>query len=364
MTVSSICKIIEDVAPLALQESYDNAGLLVGSAQMEVSGILLCIDVTEKVVDEAVEKGCNLVVSHHPLIFSGLKKLIGQNETQRCVIKAIKHDIAIYAAHTNIDNIQSGVNGKIAEKIGLINTTILQPKQNTLLKLVTFVPEAHAEKVRSALFASGAGHIGNYDSCSYNAKGYGTFRANEEAHPFVGNIGDSHSECEIRIEVILPDYMKNNVTSALIKAHPYEEPAYDLIPLVNEWNRVGAGVVGELQEDENEDDFLLRLKSIFNLSVVRHTNFLGKKIKRVAVCGGSGSSFLADAIRAKADIFISGDFKYHEFFNAENKILIADIGHYESEQFTKEIFYEIITKKLPTFAIQISDIKTNPINYL
>jgi dinuclear metal center YbgI/SA1388 family protein len=364
LKIKDICNIIENVAPLALQESYDNAGLLVGSAQMDVSGILLCIDTTEEVIDEAIRKNCNLIISHHPLIFSGLKRITGQNETQRCVAKAIKNDIAVYCAHTNIDNVLQGVNGKIAEKIGLTNTRILQPKQNILLKLITFVPHEHTEKVRTALFEAGAGNIGNYDACSFNLEGFGTFRANEQANPFVGNAGKIHSEPEIRIEVIFPEFLRNKILGALLKSHPYEEPAFDFIPLKNTWNEAGAGVVGELQEAENEQDFLLRLKKIFDLQVIRHTQFLGKKIKRVAICGGSGSSLLNDAIRANSDIFISGDFKYHEFFNAENQILIADIGHYESEQFTKEIFYELISKKIPTFAIQISEIKTNPINYL
>ncbi len=363
-TVQSICQLIEEVAPPALQESYDNAGLLVGSAQMEVKGVLLCIDVVEEVVDEAIRKNCNLIISHHPLIFGSLKRITGQNETQRCIIKAIKNDIAVYSAHTNMDNVIKGVNGKIAEKTGLVNIRILQPKQNILIKLVTYVPKDYSKKVRNALFEAGAGNIGKYDSCSYNLEGFGTFRAGEEANPFVGKPGEIHTETETRIEVIFPEYLKNKLLQALVKVHPYEEPAFDFIPLKNTWNEVGAGIVGELPESEDEREFLLRLKKIFNLDVIRHTHLSGKKIKRVAICGGSGSSLLNDAIQANADVFISGDFKYHEFFNAENKILIADIGHYESEEFTKEIFYEIITKKLTTFAIQISDIKTNPINYL
>jgi dinuclear metal center YbgI/SA1388 family protein len=364
MNVLSICNLIEEVAPLALQESYDNAGLLVGNSQMEVNGVLVTIDITEAVITEAIEKNCNLIISHHPLIFSGLKRLVGQNEVQRCVVKAIKIDIAIYAAHTNLDNVMQGVNGKMADKIGLINRQILQPKQNSLLKLITYVPQLHSYRVREALFEAGAGHIGNYDACSFNVEGAGTFRANENAVPYVGTINELHSESETRIEVILPDYLKFKVLEALLRTHPYEEPAYDFIALQNAWNEVGAGIVGELETEEDELDFLKRLKTLFNCSAIRHTNLLGKKIKRVALCGGSGSSFLSDAIKVKADVFITGDFKYHEFFDAENRILIADIGHYESEQFTKEIFLEIISKKMPTFAVQISDIKTNPINYL
>ena len=364
MNVKSICELIEEVAPLALQESFDNAGLLVGDSQMEVTSALVCIDITDEVIDEALHKKCNLIISHHPLIFTGLKRITGQNEVQRCVAKAIKNDIAIYAAHTNLDNVLEGVSGRMAEKIGLKNVRILQPKQNVLLKLVTYVPKIHSFAVREALFNAGAGQIGNYDLCSFNSDGTGTFKATKNAQPFVGKIDELHSEAETKIEVILPDYLKYKVLDALISSHPYEEPAYDFIPLRNAWNQVGAGVIGELEVAEDELKFLNRMKEIFNVPTIRHTQLLGKKIKRIAVCGGSGSSFLNDAILAKADVFISGDFKYHEFFEADNRILIADIGHFESEQFTKDIFYEIITKKIPTFAVQISDSKTNPINYL
>ena len=364
MNVKSICGLIEEVAPLALQESYDNAGLLVGDSQMEVTSVLVCIDITELVIAEAIQKKCNLIISHHPLIFSGLKRITGQNEVQRCVAKAIKNDIAIYAAHTNLDNVLQGVSGKMAEKIGLKNLRILQPKRNALLKLITYVPQLHSYRIRQSLFEAGAGQIGNYDSCSFNAEGAGTFRANVNAQPFVGNIDELHSEPETRIEVIMPEYLKLKVLEALLKSHPYEEPAYDFVSLENDWNAVGAGIVGELEEPEDELTFLNRIKSIFNVPAIRHTNLLNKKIKRVALCGGSGSSFIPDAISIEADVYISGDFKYHEFFDAENRILIADIGHFESEQFTKDIFYEIITKKMPTFAVQISDSKTNPINYL
>ena len=363
-TVKSICELIEDVAPLSLQESYDNAGLLVGDPQMSVKGVLVSIDITEAVIEEAIQKQCNLIISHHPLIFSGLKQLVGKNEVQRCVILAIKNDIAIYAAHTNLDNVLDGVNGKIAEKIGLINNRILQPKKNSLLKLVVFVPTLHAYSLRQALFDAGAGHIGDYDACSFNVEGLGTFRGNENAKPFVGELNQFHTEPEQRVEMILPILAKSKVLSALHKAHPYEEPAYDLIPLQNSWKQVGAGLVGELVEEMDELDFLNLLKSIFNQPAIRYTRLLGNKIKLVAICGGAGSSFLKDALAAEADVFVSGDFKYHDFFEAEDRILIADIGHYESEQFTKDIFFEIITKKMPTFAVQISKIKTNPINYL
>lgn len=364
MNVKSITALIEAEAPLSLQESYDNAGLLVGNPAMEVNAVLITIDVTEEVVDEAIAKNCNLIIAHHPLIFGGLKKLTGQNDVQRSVIKALKHDIAIYAAHTNIDNVLQGVSGKMADKLGLINRQVLVSKPNMLLKLITFIPQLHAYRVREAIFEAGAGQIGNYDACSFNVNGTGTFRANAAAQPFVGKPGELHSEDEVRVEVILPVYQKNAVLAALKKSHPYEEPAYDIIALENEWANTGAGIVGELAEPEDESAFLQRIKSVFGTTVIRHTRLLNRKISKVALCGGSGSSLLKNAIAAGADIYISGDFKYHEFFEAENRIIIADIGHFESEQFTKDIFYEIITKKMPTFAVQISDIKTNPINYL
>lgn len=364
MNVKSITDLIEEVAPLSLQENYDNCGLLIGDFNMEVSGVLLAIDVTEAVIDEAVLGNKNLIIAHHPLIFNGLKRITEKNETERCVAKAIKNNVAIYAAHTNIDNVLDGVSGKMADKIGLINKQILVPKINMLVKLVTYVPNLHSYRVRQALFDAGAGHIGNYDACSFNTQGNGTFRANMLAQPYVGVKGEFHTENEIKIEVIVPSYNIGRVVDTLIAAHPYEEPAYDIYPLNNKLNRVGLGVIGELPKPEDGNAFLQRLKSVFKTGVIRYTNLSNKKILKVALCGGAGSSLLQEAIAKNADIFVSGDFKYHEFFETNGKITIADIGHFESEQFTKDIFYEIITKKMSTFAVQISDIKTNPINYL
>jgi dinuclear metal center YbgI/SA1388 family protein len=364
MIVQEICTVLEEFAPLALQESYDNAGLQVGKRTDTINGILLCIDITEDVIDEAIRHNCNLIISHHPLIFKGLKRLTGDDYVQRCAIKAIQNNIAIYSAHTNLDSVVEGVNGRIAQKIGLTDCRILAPEEGQLLKLVTFVPIAEADKVREALFAAGAGRIGNYDSCSYNSEGFGTFRASEKCNPFVGKINELHHEPEIRLEVIVPTHLRFNVQQALIATHPYEEPAFDWIPLANEWQQTGMGMIGLLPQPEDETEFLKRLKTTFNVGAIRHTRLRGKQIKRVAVCGGSGASLLSTAIRAKADIFVSADFKYHDFFGAENRIVVADIGHYESEQFTKEIFFEQIQKKLPTFAVRFAECNTNPVNYL
>ncbi len=364
MLVSDIIKILEEFAPLSLQENYDNSGLLIGSKNSIITGILLTIDITEDVVNEAIDNNCNFIISHHPLIFKPIKRLTNENETQRSIVKLIKNDIAVYSAHTNLDNVIEGVNAKIADKLGLINRSVLLPMSDRLLKLITYVPKLHAVSVRNAIFEAGAGNIGNYDSCSFAVEGFGTFKANDLAQPFVGEANKLHTEPEIKLEVILPEYVKSQVIDTLFKSHPYEEPAYDLIPLQNTSNRLGAGLVGELENEMDELEFLNKLKEVFNCKTVRHTNLLAKKIKHVALCGGSGSFLLRNAILSGADIFISGDFKYHEFFDAENRILIADLGHFETEQYTKHIFYELITKKMPTFAVRISETKTNPINYL
>jgi dinuclear metal center YbgI/SA1388 family protein len=364
MQLKQITNFIESVAPLAFQESYDNAGLIIGQPDDEISGILIALDVTEEILDEAITKNLNLIVCHHPIVFSGIKKLNGKNYIERCVAKAIKNDIAIYAAHTNLDSVFGGVNSKICEKLELQNCRILSPTPGFLKKLVTFVPVADAEKVRNAILEAGAGHIGNYDSCSFNQNGNGTFKGNDQTNPYVGEKNQLHTEEETRIETIFPKHIQSKVIQALLQSHPYEEVAYDIYPLDNEYAQAGIGMIGELQEPIDELVFLRKIKGAFNCEVVKHTQLLGKPIQKVAVCGGSGSSYLSKAISQKADIFISGDFKYHQFFDAENQIIIADIGHYESEQFTKEVFYELLTKKFPKFAVHLSDFSTNPISYL
>ena len=364
MKLKEITSYIESVAPLAYQEDYDNAGLIVGNLEQDIKGILITVDVIEDVVDEAIKKGLNLILAHHPIVFSGLKKLTGKNYIERVIIKAIKNDIAIYASHTNLDSVWGGVNTKIADKLNLKNQKILAPVSNQLIKLVYFVPTEHAEETRNAVFEAGAGTIGDYDLVSFNSEGKGSFRACEGANPFVGNKGEHHFENEVRVETIFPKYLKNKIVNALIKSHPYEELAYDLYSLENEFNRVGLGVVGELENKVDELDFLKQLKEVFSADCVRYTKFLNKPIKKVAVCGGSGSSLLKNAIKEKADIFVSGDFKYHQFFDADGKILIADIGHFETEQITKELFYELLIKKFPKFAVRLTKINSNPINYL
>jgi dinuclear metal center YbgI/SA1388 family protein len=362
MQIREIISALEDFAPLSFQESYDNSGLCIDNPNTEAKAALLTIDITEDVIEEAKKTGCNIIISHHPLIFSGVKNLTGKNYTERCIIKAIKEDIAIYAAHTNIDIAPAGVSFVMAEKLGLQKIKVLSPLDGALLKLVTFVPTEHAEKVRAAIFDAGAGQIGNYDRCSYNVNGTGTFRGNEDSSPFVGKSGSDHAEPEVRIETILPVHAKTKVLKALLASHPYEEPAYDIYQLSNAYEKAGLGAIGKIKPTE-EKDFLEIVKKTFQVKTIRHTPFRNRKIETVALCGGSGSSLLRNAIMQHADIYISGDFKYHQFFENEGRIVIADIGHFESEQFTKEIFYQILMKKFPTFAVHFSSIITNPINY-
>ncbi|MBI3520439.1 MAG: Nif3-like dinuclear metal center hexameric protein [Bacteroidetes bacterium] len=363
MLLKTIISEIERFAPLAYQESYDNCGLLTGHKEQEITSALLCLDCTEAVVEEAIRKKCNLIIAHHPIIFGGLKKLNGSNYVERTVIKAIQSNIAIYACHTNLDNVKLGVNKKIADKLGLIHQQILSPKKSLLKKLVTFVPASHLEKVREALFNSGAGNIGNYDSCSFVLEGTGSFRGNESSNPFVGEKGKLSLEKESRLELIFEAVHQSQIISALLQHHPYEEVAYDIYQLENTYQHIGSGMVGELKQAMPEKEFLEHLKSVFKLKIIKHTPFLNKSIKKVALCGGSGSFLLKNVINSKSDIYISSDFKYHEFFDAENQILIADIGHYETEQFTPEIFYEIISNKFPTFASYLTETNTNPVNY-
>ncbi len=364
MKIQEIIRCMADYAPPAYQESYDNAGLLTGHAGWEVKGILLTLDITEQVIEEAVEKKCNLIIAHHPVIFRGLKKLTGSNYVERTVIKALKNDVALYAAHTNLDNVAQGVNKMICDRLGVEGPQILAPKSGLLNKLYTFVPHAQAEQVRAALFQAGAGHIGNYSEASFNIKGEGTFKAGRGADPFVGNPGERHREPEVKIEVMFPGVKQKAIVAALKSAHPYEEPAFDIVALQNSHAGVGSGMIGSLAEPMEEMTFLGRIKKQMRADGIRYTPLRGKKVKTVAVCGGAGSFLLNSAIRAGADIFVSADFKYHEFFDAENQIVIADIGHFESEQFTVDIFHRIITEKFPTFAPLKSNIRTNPINYL
>lgn len=364
MKLAELTSYLESIAPLNYQEDYDNAGLIVGKPDMEIQQALVSLDCTEAVVDEAIATDCQVIISHHPIVFKGLKKFNGKTYVERVVEKAIKNDIALYAIHTNLDSVDTGVNARICETLGLQDLRILSPKGNLLKKLVTFVPTDHADKVRQALFNAGAGHIGNYSECSFNIDGAGTFKGNENTNPFVGEPGQGHIEKEVRIETIYPANLESKILMALFMEHPYEEVAYDLYPVTNQHPGVGSGMIGELSEAMDETAFLHHVKNKMQASVIRHTNLRGKNVKIVAVCGGSGSFLLKQAIAAGADVFVTADFKYHEFFDAEEKIVIADIGHFESERFTQNLLVEIIRKKFINFAVRLTEVNTNPIKYL
>ncbi|WP_425391376.1 Nif3-like dinuclear metal center hexameric protein [Ekhidna sp.] len=364
MRIKDITNYLESWAPSTLQESYDNSGLLLGERDEEINQVLISLDITEEVLDEAIETKSDFIIAHHPFIFKGIKRIGNSHWIDRCIRKAIKHDIAIYAIHTNLDNVQTGVNKKIAEKIELLNTSILEPKPNTLSKLTVFAPTENKDEVLQAMYHAGAGNIGNYDHCSFQVEGTGTFRGNDESNPTIGTQGEDETVNETRCEVIVPNYRLSAVLAAMINAHPYEEVAHYVSPLTNINQEVGAGMIGELKQAMKPDDFLHYLKENMNLQVIRHTDLVKDKIRSVAICGGSGSFLLNTAIKKKADIFITGDFKYHDFFEANGSIIIADIGHYESEVYTKELLLDALTKNFTKFAFRLSKVDTNPIKYL
>ncbi|MFZ1305661.1 MAG: Nif3-like dinuclear metal center hexameric protein, partial [Ferruginibacter sp.] len=334
MKIQEIISFLESVAPPSLQESYDNAGLITGNNSWDCTGIITTLDATEAVVLEAIEKKCNLIVAHHPIIFGGLRKITSKNYVEQTIITAIKNDIAIYAIHTNLDNVLQGVNAAMAVKLGLINRKVLQPKNDTLKKLYTFVPVEFAENVRSAIFNAGGGHISNYSECSFNTAGQGTFKPGEGTNPFSGKRGIRHTEDEIKMEMIFPAWQEQAIVKALIAAHPYEEVAYDMVALDNQNQQVGSGLVGELPQPLSETALLGLLKEKFNLSVIRHTPLLDRPVTKIALCGGAGSFLIGAAAASGAGFYITGDIKYHEFFDANNRLVVADIGHFESEQYT------------------------------
>lgn len=363
MQIKNITQYLEEWAPLSYQESYDNSGLLVGNPQSETESVLVCLDITEAVVEEAIEKGCRLIVSHHPLIFSGLKAITGRNAVERTVALAIKNDIALYAIHTNLDNVTTGVNRRIGEKLGLSNMRILAPKQGLLKKLVVFVPHEEVENLKQALFSAGAGEIGQYDECSFELKGAGTFKAGPDSNPSIGEKGRRHRESESRLEFLVEAPKVGKVLNAMWEAHPYEEVAHDLYNIENQHQEVGSGMIGAYHEPVYALDFLQKVKDIFG-GVVRHTAVVKDEIRTIAWCGGSGSFLLDKAKAAGADLFLSSDFKYHQFFDAEQELIIADIGHYENEQFTKELIADALREKFSNFATLLTENNTNPINYL
>jgi dinuclear metal center YbgI/SA1388 family protein len=364
MIIKEVTNYIEELAPLNYAEEFDNVGLLVGTYNTIVSGILVTLDTLEETVEEAIANNCNLIISFHPIIFEGLKKLNGNSYVERVVLKAIRNNIAIYAPHTALDNSKNGVSAKICEVLGLQNTKILIPKKGIIKKLTTYVPIKHADALRNSLFSANAGSIGNYDNCSFNIEGQGTFKGNENSNPVLGEKGKQHTEKEIKISIVFESKNEASILNALKEHHPYEEVAYEIVTTENVHQNIGMGMMGELSSAMNEKDFLLFVKNTMKTDCIRHSAFINKKIKKVAVLGGSGSFAISNAKKAGADAYLSADFKYHEFFKAENTILLADIGHYESEQFTKNLLVDYLTKKISNFAVILSEKSTNPIYYI
>ncbi|MCR9173651.1 MAG: Nif3-like dinuclear metal center hexameric protein [bacterium] len=363
MKIKEITRYLESLAPISSQESYDNSGLIVGNENTEVSNVLISLDCIESTVEEAIEKNCELIIAHHPIVFRGLKKLNGKNYIERTVIKAIKNDIAIYAIHTNLDNYRFGVNHEIGKRIGLKNLRVLQPKNEVLSKLICYIPHDHVTAVSQAMFDAGAGKIGDYDECGFATSGEGSFRPNESAKPFIGASEERSTVKETKFEVVCSTHSVHQVVQAMISAHPYEEVAYEIFPMLNSNPYEGSGMVGELETPVKTEDFLKHLKREFQCGVIRHTDLVSENIQKVAYCGGAGSFLLPSAKRSGADIFITGDYKYHEFFDADGGIIIADIGHFESEQYTSHRIAEILMEKFATFAVHLTEVNTNPINY-
>jgi len=364
MKIKEILTVLEEMAPLAYAEDFDNVGLLVGDIDDEATGILVCHDALESVIDEAIAKKHNLVVCFHPILFSGIKKITGKNYVERAVLKAIKNDIAIYAVHTALDNHQNGVNKIFCEALELLNTEVLVPKQNFIHKLVTYTIPENVEKLRNALFDVGAGKIGNYEDCSFNSKGIGTYMGNENSNPEIGERFEFVEAEEIKIEVTFEKHLQSKLLKALFSNHVYEEVAYEIYDLQNTHQNIGLGMIGEFPAEMNELDFLRFVKEKMECGGIRHSNFTGKTIKKVAVLGGSGSYAIKNAMQAGADAYLTADLKYHNFYEAENKLLLADIGHFESERYTKNYIVDYLTKKIPNFAVDLSQINTNPVKYL
>lgn len=364
MRIKDIFPILEKMAPLAYAEDFDNVGLLVGNTENEITGILVCHDALEGVISEAIEKNCNLVVCFHPIIFSGLKSITGKNYVERAVLKAIKNDIAIYALHTALDNHIDGVNKIFSDALGLKNPKILVPKQDFIRKLVTYTVPENADKIRNAMFEAGAGTIGNYDNCSFNSEGFSTYKGNEDSNPVIGNKGELTIGNEIKVEVTYKKYQESQILKALFSNHVYEEVAYEIYNLQNAHQNIGLGMIGELETALTERDFLQMVKDKMQCGGIRHSAFIGKNVKKIAVLGGSGSFAIKNAISAGADAYITADLKYHDFYQAESKLLLADIGHFESERYTKNYIVDFLRKKITNFAIILSEINTNPVKYL
>lgn len=368
MLIKEIIDAIESIAPLPLQEEWDNCGVQVGPTDNECTGVMVCVDCTPVVVEEAIAMNCNLIVSHHPLIFGGIKQLTGKTEAERCVINAVTAGLTIYSSHTALDNSPNGISHRMASLLGLEDVDVLVPREADQLKLVAYVPVSKLDDVRLALFDAGAGAIGNYDFCSFATDGRGSFRALDGANPYVGEVSQLHFEDESRLEVLLPRWKRRDVELALRQVHPYEEPAYEFSEVVAASRPAGSGCVGHLPQPMTVAQLALFAKERFGCQAVRlscyHGDPMVHTVRRVAVCGGAGGSFIGAVKRSGADAYITADLRYHDFVDYGKRLALIDVGHFNSEQCAKEIFYQLICEKFPNFAVHTSKNEKNPIQYL
>lgn len=365
MLIKEIIHHLQELAPLARQEDYDNSGLQVGRVDVDCSGALVCVDVTPAVVNEAIALGCNLIISHHPLIFKPLKHITGSSLTEQSVMIALSNNVTVYSAHTCLDNAPKGVSWKMAHMLGLEQVSVLQPQTNRMLKLSVFVPPTHADKLCESLFEAGAGHIGSYEHCVFRSQGCGSWRPLDGADPCIGTVGEVSSQPEVRLDMMLPVWKREAVEQALLAVHPYERPAYEFVAVRNSEPDAGSGAIGVLPEPMTAAQLALKIKDTFGSPVIRCSLMAPESmVQKVALCGGSGASLISHAIAAGADVYLTSDTKYHDFVDYGKRILLVDIGHHESEQCTKSIFYHLIREIFPNFAVRYSQQDINPIKYM
>ena len=363
MIVKDVIDHLDEFAPLCYAEEFDNVGLIIGDYNQKVKGILVTLDSTEIVVEEAIKKKCNLIISFHPIIFNDLKSITKKNYVDRVIHKAIKNDIAIVAIHTALDNSIIGVNSTICKRLKIKDSKILIPKEKTIKKLTTYIPYKNVERLKSEIFKIGGGSIGKYENCSFSYEGMGSFKGNEQSSPKIGEKLKFTEVKEICVNITFLKHLEQRIINVLKDNHPYEEIAYEIITLDNYNQNIGMGMIGNLDKPMQENNFISFVKKQMKSSSIKHSKRLGKKIQKVAVLGGSGSFGIENAINSGADAYVTSDLKYHDYFRAEDKLLLLDIGHYESEQFTKKLMFDFLTKKIPNFAIVLSKTNTNPIKY-
>ncbi len=360
-TIGDLSSALESVAPSLYAESYDNVGLLVGRSEWKCEKVLVALDITEAVVQEAIEKGVQAIVAHHPVIFGGIQRLTGEDTAQRAIELAIKHSIALLACHTNLDAIEGGVSYRMAQAISLVNVRTLQPRSGLLWNLIVYVPAESAETLLEALWEAGAGKMGAYDECAFRSHGLGSFRPKEGAHPHNGVIGERAFADEIRLELLVPEGARKKVHQCMMEHHPYEEIAHSWLKHDGVHHSVGFGAIGQWDACD-WPEAVRRIKTAFGVASFRHTMPIASDYRTVAVCGGAGADLLAQAKSQQAELFITSDITYHRYFGADDRLVFIDIGHWESEQHAMELLIDIVREKFPNFAVLKSETNTNPMH--